>query len=1392
MYFHISDTRIPLKPGDVIDTASGSRIVIDRYVGCGGFSLMYIAHHEGSGRYVALKELFPRHLENLLIQRSEDGKIVICDPAGENAAAEHGALWQELRRYFEREAALTRKAGTVYDRKGQPTGQNSPDVLSAEGPFPDLLGNTYLSIDTYQGEPLRELIERGFLRSEDGSVLSNHFLEDILDVLAEAAVRLSALHAEGIWHLDLSPDNIYVVPSAGRTRLIPYIIDYGSAWDQRDPKGAADHRYTCNPFAAPEILALAQLQDHTCGYAPDASSDTYAIASILFYAVTGQIFTSEHRMNCGSWQEQLRREYAAGLPAHQGADSFAGALIDFFDRGLASAQRDRLRSPRELLDAIQTLRTKYRHYGNLLPLVNQDELMSYMVLEKYPLYRYLGSDGNIHVLCLGSGVFVRRMILSLISCGQMIRQHLYIHVVSDKHEEELRKELDSAAPLLKHYSNPMAPPDREYVTFSYRQVSDVLDESVCRGVLEAHADCRYMLVSLGSNRANIEAARMYALQLAQLPNPGKKQAVLNYFCSEDAANNIHELLDRQALPDWLTVDAFGNNLSGYSRIIRTLGLRTLKLSHLYNKLGDPRISLAESARRLTSDAYSLRSSCAAALHLKYKLFSAGINPAPSTTHRAIITAYQKALADHRFGEQMELEHRRWMMYMIADGYRAPTNAELDRYGFEMVDGKFNAKWRCDPKALHPCLVPCSKAGVTLNTSDWMTYDTAKKIEDSDFDPLDKTSLMLHLRAGKKCRRIVEDEVITKIFKKIENKLTYAQADAEEDPNRNADEIPFRALHSVLDKVRDGICLETENLNYTGDKGRIAGLVKQFADWDINISGEVDALGHELSVFREFSARKDYKKADETIIRHLLWLLYSENDITCIKLRGRAIADNITGPLILEPHRLLFFGEEQHPEWDAFLRDHGNLGEITYLPHCGHTVEQLTANLKRIAARQRRGCVIDITGAGEQMVIAAQRVADANRKVSLIRCTPDGRVENIQRFPTAACYTLNTTIAADEIFSLHGASKHPDGNRTMEHLEDMVPPLWSFFQEFRSDWNEITAFFASRCSATAELHVYNIQLNASTEWKHYTHVVDKAKWNTLELGAAFSKLADNGVIRDLETEPYLKGRLHISFRYPATIGSFGNDFFAYALDEFFDKKIHTIYVPMHCSISRKSGGITADISSGCFVEISDRNNLDFADCRYQYQTQRIPFARVLPALKYLEEKRLITELRVSGNLTRLPVSIRFAYADPALRTCLSTAGNVLELFIWMEAKASHYFDNVQPNLSFTWREGVENELDVIVTKGLASLIISAKTARFNREHLYEIKYLTEHFSLNSKPVIVYSTDRGKATDSAVDEMRAVKQRARAMGIYLIDLNELSEQKVSLGSRLAAITDGTLSL
>lgn len=1393
MYLHISDPRIPLKTGDVIETEDGRRIMVDKHIASGGFSLMYLAHVQGSSRFLALKELYPRQAENILIHRRADGKIAVCDALSDPEEADDAALWQQMGDYFRREADLTRRAGAAYDREGRRVQQNDPDVLQVEGPFRDKRGNTYLSIDTYQGEPLRDFIERGFVRDEDGRVASNQYIEELLEILSETAIRLSALHGKGLWHLDLSPDNIYVVPGAGRTRLLPYIIDYGSAYDGSDPVDALCHQYTCNPFSAPEVQALAQLQDPACGYAPDSSSDTYALASILFYAVTGQVFTAEHRMVNTRWQEQIRREYASGLPSHQDSDTFAGGLITFLQQGLAAGQPERYTDAKSLHRALQQLKIRYREYGNLLPLLSKDELVSYMVLEKYPLYQYKGRDGHIHVLCLGSGVFVKRMILSLISCGQMADSRLYIHIVSDEQEESLKTYLRAVAPALECYSNLVKSVPDEYVTFSYACISDVLEPDACRDILGRYPDAQYLLVSLGSNAANIRAAELYGRTLAEEADSPRGRTILNYYCSEDAANNIYTRLDKSALPAWLTVDAFGDSLSSCSKAIRALGLRTLKLAHLYNKLAEPNISLPETARRLCADAYSQRSSCASALHLKYKLASVGINPAPSTNKRAIISAYLKALNGSGMGKLLELEHRRWMMYMIAEGYRLPTSDELEQFGFEMVEGKFNAAWKSGTKKFHHCLVPCGTGGISLKAEDWETYTTEKAIAAAPFDPLDKVSLKVHCLAGRKCRNILEDGTIQAYFRRIANRLARAQENA--DSAGEPSGLPFDDARRLLRQTEETVCVAAQNLRYTGDEGLLGRLHKSFSALGINISGEIDGLRQSLSVFAEYAAFKDYKAPDYTIIRNLLWLLYAEGDITCIKLGGRTIADNLTGPLILEPHRLVFFGQETCQEWIDFLHTHGNRGEIVFYPHRGRTVAEDCAALEQLVARYRGKCVIDITGADETSVIAAQRVADANSRVGLIRSTVDGGIENIQGFVTAPVYTLNTTIDANEIFTVYGARQLPSSGGYMEQLEALVPRLWEFYREFREDWTMVTAFFFSRGAGSSELWVRNIRIGQDTRWEHYSRKLDLARWKMLELGAAFQKLADQGIIRDYAVEEYIPGKLLISFRYPDGDDNPAVDYFRRSLDTFFGSNILNVFAPMQCDIhGNPDSGYSVDIHSGCQVAVYDKTGVDFSDKRVHPHggRQRYPYSAVIGALRRLEEMGLIADLNVSPDPGTAPVFIRFVYTNLAVKDCLCIAGNVLELYIWQEARKTRFFDDVQSNFTFTWQEGVRNELDVILTKGLTSLIVSAKTARFNKEHLYEIKYLTERFSLNSKSVIVYSSDRAYEDGQLTGDLGPVKNRAKAMGIYLIDLNELAEENCTLGEKLVQIACGTAEL
>lgn len=1396
------DTRIPLCEHSIVQFDSENRFIITKYVGSGELSLTYLAHRMNSNAYVVLKELFPRASGAAIAVRGHEGRIILQDSVIPQEEADYTEMWSKLQTDFQREASLTRKAGNVYSAAIGEGQRNRSDVLKVEGPMQDTCGNTYLIMDVRQGELLRDFIDRGFVRASDGRVLSNQNISGVLDVLLNTAQRLSTLHENArMYHLGLSCDNIYLSKSTDGSALNPDIIDYSSVYCAGSANENFGYRYNENAHTAPEVLAMAKSKS---GSTPDRSSDTYSLTSILFYAATGKLFTPEMRRFSTEWKEQLRREYSVNIPRAVSDDSFSSALISLLEKGLAASQAERYNGTEDFIKSLRQLRKKYKECDNPLPLLSSDERMSYLILEKHPLYNYRSEDGSLHVVCFGCGKFIKQMVLTLLSTGQMADCHLNIHIVSNEPASVFTQFLKTAAPELPNYSNleweatdnripflydsiDEANKAREcYVSFTYDCVEDVTEKDAAREVLAKYPDARYFIVSLGQNHANVTAVKLLA-ELLRTRNEHTGNSIINYYNAADDGKDMEALQLDSALPAWLEIGAFSDTLSEYSSAIQSLGQLTLKLAHLYDKLGNPRISMAESARRLAEDEYSQRSSCASALHLKYKLASIGINPAPSTNIRTMISAYQKAIASGKAGVLMELEHRRWLMYMVASGYRAPTSKELGQYGFETVSGSFNGRWRCDAKRLHPCIVPSSAAGTSIQESDWGRFASRREVKESGFDPLDQASLIMHDLARRKCKDILADGTFNILFRRIDRKLSDAQEEAAAE-NQVDISARYASARELLLNVRTTVCDCTGRLEHPGNGALLTELHQEFETLGINISGEILEIKQHLSVFAEYSANKDYKEPDASFIRNLPWLLFSRNDLPLIKLKGSTIADNITGPAVLEPNTIVYFGTEQNQRWVDFLRNHGFRGEAEFIPYCGTTVAEIEHSLYDVAAQYGKRCVIDVTGSDELMVVAATKVASKYEGISLIRSTAEGEIENIRGFTAAPAYAFRSVITADEVFALYGARKNEaEESQYMARLGELVPVLWELYQEFRESWGAVTAFAADSMAAEAGIWVKGIQLNEHTQWLPYNKdTIAMNHWNQLHLTEVFEKLRDAGIIRELSIENRASKAV-VSFLYPAMSSEPKTDFLFNSLNGFFKKKVPVAYTPFNCSVRfREDIGFTIDIKTSCMVDCNPKKS-DFSDQRYQRAggEKRYPFALLEKPLKRMEELGLISNLELSLSNESYGNFIRYVYTNPAIKECLMKAGNILELYVWNEARKTGVFDDCSANFKFTWEEGVENELDVVLTHGLDALAISCKTAKFNKEHLYEIKYLTERFSLNSKPVIVYSSTMAFENGRLTKDLQPVKNRAKAMGVYLIDLNAL---ECGLGEKLVRIANG----
>jgi tetratricopeptide (TPR) repeat protein len=202
-------------PGDTL-----GRYRIERPLAHGGMGVVYLAYDARLDRPAVLK-LLPRHSS--------------LDPAA--------------RRRFEEEA----RAASALDH---------PHIATVYdiGDAPD--GRVFIAMAYYEGETLREEIERGPLP-----------IPWALSLATQIADALAAAHHRGIVHRDVKPGNVIVTPDG-----VAKLVDFGIA----KVSGSA----LTQPGATPGTVAYMS-PEQTRGDQVDAGADVWALGVVLYEMLTG-------------------------------------------------------------------------------------------------------------------------------------------------------------------------------------------------------------------------------------------------------------------------------------------------------------------------------------------------------------------------------------------------------------------------------------------------------------------------------------------------------------------------------------------------------------------------------------------------------------------------------------------------------------------------------------------------------------------------------------------------------------------------------------------------------------------------------------------------------------------------------------------------------------------------------------------------------------------------------------------------------------------------------------------------------------------------------------------------------------------------------------------------
>ena len=163
-----------------------------------------------------------------------------------------------------------------------------------------------------------------------------------------------------------------------------------------------------------------------------------------------------------------------------------------------------------------------------------------------------------------------------------------------------------------------------------------------------------------------------------------------------------------------------------------------------------------------------------------------------------------------------------------------------------------------------------------------------------------------------------------------------------------------------------------------------------------------------------------------------------------------------------------------------------------------------------------------------------------------------------------------------------------------------------------------------------------------------------------------------------------------------------------------------------------------------------------------------------ALRDLERLGLLAELEIDRES-----GVRFCFRDAQTRTWLRDVGIVLELYTYAACRKLKLFDDVQLSAVVDWESDgrsnpVQNELDVVCTRGVTPVFLSCKTGSVKTEALNELAILRDRFGGKAAKAAVITAERASAI---------MRSRAAELQIKVIDLEDLNEGR--LGKQIRAL-------
>jgi len=255
-------------PEALLAGSTHSEFKILRVLGSGGFGIVYLAHDESLGRLVALKEYLPVSLAG----RGPDGQVQVRSSSFADTFAAGLSS-------FVNEAQLLAR----FDH---------PSLVKVHR-FWQANGTAYMVMPYYEGVTLRQVRESMSVPPDEA------WLHRLLDSLLGA---LEVMHDASVFHRDVAPDNILVLPSG-----VPVLLDFGAARHV-----LAGQTQVLTAILKPSYAPIEQYAGAS-EFRQGPWTDIYATAATLHYCLTGKAPSTSAARTVHDTQRPLhqREEFCA-------------------------------------------------------------------------------------------------------------------------------------------------------------------------------------------------------------------------------------------------------------------------------------------------------------------------------------------------------------------------------------------------------------------------------------------------------------------------------------------------------------------------------------------------------------------------------------------------------------------------------------------------------------------------------------------------------------------------------------------------------------------------------------------------------------------------------------------------------------------------------------------------------------------------------------------------------------------------------------------------------------------------------------------------------------------------------------------------------------------------